>query len=277
MRAAVLVSPRHTLDRTALTVTSTYEKYFALFLSVSLTIYGNSSVRKGFGSRLREICAVCQRVSRRWRMRERENGTRRCTVGWLKPFLSAAFSASCESVCRLKKRWKFSLLWNLAQVQTRWRGAYGYGWLFRNAIVESLLGAPLSSVASFQCRCRPLFPSPCIIKCRSASCATSSPLAHAAKHSRNELNRKRHTELEPKQYCALPIAINHAVWEPIWLEPLSSHCPPKSSIDAVSRPKSRVLAKPRHRRNVMIASTFAIVRPASRYFHLWTWHWNAAT
>lgn len=98
-------------------------------------------------------------------------------------------------------------------------------------------------------------------KMLSASCAAPRRHLHwRMLPSIAEMNQKwnRHTELELKQYCALPIAINHAVWEAIWLEPLSSHCPPKSSIDAVSRPKSGVLGQPRHRRNVMIASRFQL-------------------
>lgn len=91
----MLVNPRHTLDRTALTVTSTYEKYFALFLSVSLTIYGNSSFRKGFGTRLREICGRLSASFARWRIMMVHRRM-------IETFSFSAFSAFCESVCRLK-------------------------------------------------------------------------------------------------------------------------------------------------------------------------------
>lgn len=145
--AVVLVNPAreqstHATMKTALMVTSTYEKYFRVIFLHIIDLYGNSSARNGFGARLRSReTSQCARFSC-GRLEAKE--LCKLSTGWLKAIF--IYVRSRESVCRLRTV-EMLPMWNLAQ--RRLAGSANYG-VFRNAIVHLLYQRRLSmSLALF--------------------------------------------------------------------------------------------------------------------------------
>lgn len=150
--AVVLVNPAreqstHATMKTALMVTSTYEKYFRVIFLHIIDFYGNSSARNGFGARLRaRETSQCARFSC-GRLEAKE--LCKLSTGWLKAIF--IYVRSRESVCRLRTV-EMLLMWNLPQ--RRLAGSANYG-VFRNAIVHFTLSATTFNVAGV------IFNSPC--------------------------------------------------------------------------------------------------------------------